>query len=81
MFEPIAPHSTGSGSGALLAAGPSLSPSDSGNGTQLQIEHSCLALAKLERRRARLNPIKEFDVALLARFDEVDRIREILPRR
>ena len=51
----------------------------SGNGTQLQGEHSCLAFAKHEPRRARLNPIKEFDVALLARFDEVHRVRDILP--
>ena len=45
---------------------------------QLQFEHLCLAFAKGEPRRQRLNPIKEFGVVLL---DEVHCVREIFPGR
>jgi hypothetical protein len=48
---------------------------------QLQVEYLCLAFAEREPRRKRLNPIKEFEIALLARLDEVHGVREILPGR
>jgi hypothetical protein len=66
----------------------SLNPADVTQGwvestsrVQLQVERLCLAFTKREPRRQRLNPIEEFEVALLARFDEVHCVREILPGR
>ena len=50
-------------------------------GVQLQTERFHLAFYKREPRRERLNSIQEFGVALLARFDEVDRAREVFPGR